>query len=69
MKKNVWTAKDAAKEVGVSYSRIRQLALADEIDHYYFGRTLVITEQGINDAKNRKKTPGPAKQNERRKAA
>lgn len=69
MKKNVWTAKDAAKEVGISDSRIRQLALADEIDHYYFGRILVITEQGIKDAKNRKKTPGPAKHNGRRKAA
>lgn len=68
MKKNEWTAKDAAKEVGVSYSRIRQLTIAGEIDHYYFGRTLVITEKGIKDAKNRKKKPGPSKQSGRKAA-
>jgi excisionase family DNA binding protein len=54
-----YTSREAAAEVGVSDSRIRQLALAGEIEHYYFGRSLVITARGIQQAKARKKKPGP----------
>lgn len=57
--KQVYTSQEAAVLVGVSDSRIRQLALAGEIDHYYFGRSLVITVLGINQAKARKRVPGP----------
>jgi excisionase family DNA binding protein len=48
-----FTTKQAAEIVGVTDSRIRQMVLAGEIDHRYFGRVLVITEKGINQAKNR----------------
>jgi len=67
MKKD-YTVSEAAVKVGVSTSRIRQLVLANEIDHRYFGRTIVITEDGIKQAKARKTKPGPAV-GERRKAA
>lgn len=48
-----YTTKEAAELVGVSDSRIRQMVLAGEIDHHYFGRALVITQKGINQAKSR----------------
>jgi excisionase family DNA binding protein len=48
-----FTTKEAAQELGISASRIRQMVLAGEIDHRYFGRVLVITEKGINQARNR----------------
>ena len=50
---NEFTTKEAAEIVGVSDSRIRQMVLAGEIDHRYFGRVLVITKKGINQAINR----------------
>lgn len=65
---NEYTVIDAAKLVGVSDSRIRQLALAGEIEHRYFGRALVITENGIKQAKARKTKPGPAKSKENKAA-
>lgn len=58
-KEKEYTSQEAAEAVGVSDSRIRQLALANEIDHYYFGRALVITAKGLKQAKARKKKPGP----------
>ena len=61
-----FTVKEAAKEVGVSDSRIRQLVMANEIEHTYFGNMLVITEKGVEQAKSRKTKPGPAS---RKKAA
>lgn len=48
-----FTTKQAAEILGLSDSRIRQLVLAGEIDHRYFGRVLVITEKGIQQAKIR----------------
>jgi excisionase family DNA binding protein len=56
-----FTVEEAAEEVGVSGSRIRQMVLANEIDHRYFGRAIVISEKGIKQAKGRNKRPGPAK--------
>ena len=50
---NEFTTKQAAKVLGLSDSRIRQMVIAGEIDHRYFGRMLVITEKGIKQAKNR----------------
>lgn len=67
--KEEYTVTEAAEKIGVSGSRIRQLALAGDIDHYYFGRTLVITEKGIRDARRRKKKPGPAARLNVRKVA
>ena len=51
--KSEFTTKEAAAKLGVSDSRIRQMVLAGEIDHRYFGRVLVITEKGILQARNR----------------
>ena len=72
-KQKTYTSQEAANALGVSVSRIRQLALAGEIDHEYFGRSLVITPLGIKQAKARKTTPGPAAKEQsktnRRKAA
>lgn len=51
--KKEFTTKQAAQIVGVTDSRIRQMVLAGEIDHRYFGRVLVITEKGVSQAKNR----------------
>jgi len=65
----LYTTKEAALLVGVSVRRIRQLATHGEIEHRQFGRDLIITEVGINQAKTRKTKPGPAKNTERRKAA
>lgn len=48
-----FTTKQAAEILGLSDSRIRQLVLAGKIDHRYFGRVLVITEKGIQQAKSR----------------
>jgi len=62
--KKAYTVKEAAAEVGVSDSRIRQLALAGEIEHEYFGKMVMITEQGIKDAKSRNAKRGrPFKKN------
>lgn len=53
-----YTTAEAANLVGVSSARIRQLALAGEIEHKYFGRSIVVTELGITQAKARRKTVG-----------
>lgn len=64
-----YTSQEAAEAVGISDSRIRQLALSGEIEHRYFGRSLVITEKGVKQAQDRKKTPGPKAQSEKKHAA
>ncbi len=48
-----FTTKEAAEILGVSDSRVRQMVLAGDIDHRYFGRVLVITQTGIKQAKER----------------
>jgi excisionase family DNA binding protein len=48
-----FTTKEAAEILGISDSRVRQMVLAGEIDHRYFGRVLVITQKGINQARIR----------------
>ncbi len=48
-----FTTKEAAEILEVSDSRVRQMVLAGEIDHRYFGRVLVITQKGIEQAKGR----------------
>jgi hypothetical protein len=53
-----YTVKEAALAVGVSDSRIRQLALAGEIEHSYFGKMIVITERGVQQARARNKKLG-----------
>lgn len=48
-----FTTKEAAEILGVTDSRVRQMVLAGDIDHRYFGRVLVITQDGIDRAKER----------------
>lgn len=52
--KNVFTTKEAAAILGVTDSRVRQLVLSGDIDHYYFGRSLVITQTGIEQVRARR---------------
>lgn len=48
-----FTTKEAAEILGVTDGRVRQMVLAGDIDHRYFGRVLVITQTGIKQAKER----------------
>lgn len=48
-----FTTKEAAEILGITDSRVRQMVLAGDIDHRYFGRVLVITQAGIDRAKER----------------
>lgn len=57
-----YTAKEAAEILGISYSRMRQLANRGEIDARKFGNVTVITEHGLEQARSRKTTTGPNKQ-------
>lgn len=68
--KDFYTVKEAAELVGVSGSRIRQLALAGQIEHQYFGKMVMITRKGIKQAKGRNTKLGRpfAKQNGRKAA-
>lgn len=55
-----YSTEKAAQLVGVSAERIRQLTKGtDPIDHKRFGRTIVITALGVEQAKARNKKPGP----------
>lgn len=56
-----YTTKEAADIVGISVGRIQQLAKADLIDHRKFGRNLVITRLGVEQAKKRNTTTGRPK--------
>lgn len=68
--KDFYTVKEAAEVVGVSGSRIRQLALAGQIEHQYFGKMVMITKKGITQAKARNTKLGrPFTKTHRRKAA
>jgi len=51
--KKEFTTKEAAEVLGITDSRVRQMVLAGDIDHRYFGRVLVITQAGIEQAKER----------------
>ena len=62
MDKKFYTSKEAAELLGVTDARIRQMAIAGEIEHERFGRALMITFKGIQQAKERKTQPGPKAQ-------
>jgi excisionase family DNA binding protein len=51
--KKEFTTKEAAEILGITDSRVRQMVLAGDIDHTYFGRLLVITQTGIVQAQER----------------
>lgn len=62
MNKKFYTSKQAAELLGITDARIRQMAIAGEIEHERFGRALMITDKGIEQAKVRKTQPGPRAQ-------
>jgi hypothetical protein len=69
-----YTTQQAADIVGdISPTRIRQIAnteLVENVDYKKFGRTLVITEAGIERIRARNTKPGPqSKVNGGRRAA
>lgn len=61
----IYTTKQAAKLLGISDSRIRQLALAGEIDHEYFGKAVLITEKGITQGLARNSKAGRPKKEQK----
>lgn len=63
-----YTTAEAAELVGdISADRVRQIVKAQidqktfvkNVDYKMFGRTIVLTEQGVEKVKNRDKKPGP----------
>jgi len=56
--------KDAATELGVTASRVRQLFYAGILSAKLIGRDLFISERSIDKAKQRKTLPGPAKKDQ-----
>lgn len=54
--------------LGLSDSRIRQLALAGKIEHQHFGKSVLITEEGINQARTREDNRGKKSTKERKAA-
>ncbi|MBA3765391.1 MAG: helix-turn-helix domain-containing protein [Acidobacteria bacterium] len=60
MKKDTFTANEAAQALGVSSARVRQMVLDGSLPASRFGRALVISAQAIEAARERKTQPGPA---------
>lgn len=59
MRKDTYTTAEAAKELGVSVGRVRQLVLDGTLKAEKFGRDLVITAEALEGARQRKTTRGP----------
>jgi excisionase family DNA binding protein len=62
MAKAFYTTAEAAEELGVAASRVRQLVLDGTIAAEKHGRDLMILPEAIEQAKLRKTKPGPKKQ-------
>jgi len=60
MRKETFTANEAAAELGVSSARVRQMVLDGSLPASRFGRALVISAEALTQAKQRKTSPGPA---------
>lgn len=54
------TAEEAAIELGVTPSRVRQMIRAGILPARRFGKSHVITKADLQSAKQRKTAPGPA---------
>lgn len=54
------TAEEAAIELGVTPSRVRQMIRAGILPARRFGKSHLITKADLQTAKQRKTTPGPA---------
>lgn len=55
------TTSDAAVELGITPSRVRQLFYAGILSAKLKGRDLFVSARSIDKAKQRKTLPGPAK--------
>jgi|SRR5262249_25854703 len=62
MTKAFYTTTEAAKALGVSSARVRQLILKGDITAEKVGRDLLIPPEAVERAKQRKTTPGPDSQ-------
>jgi excisionase family DNA binding protein len=58
--KRTYTTKEAAAELGVSDSRVRQMVLDGSLRADRFGHVLALSADAIEAAKKRKTSPGPA---------
>ena len=58
--KETYTTEEAAAVLGVSSARVRQLILDGVLKTERFGRAHVITREGLEAARQRQTTPGPA---------
>jgi excisionase family DNA binding protein len=54
-----FTTEEAARELGVTPARVRQMILEGLIKTQRFGRAHVITPEGLETARNRNLKPGP----------
>ncbi len=59
MRKETFTAPEAAEALGVSSARVRQMVLDGSLPASRFGRALVISAEALEQAKKRKTKPGP----------
>lgn len=59
MPKTLYTTAEAANELGVTPGRVRQMVLNKELKAEKLGRDLLIPATAVENAKNRKTTPGP----------
>jgi excisionase family DNA binding protein len=60
--KALYTTNEAAAELGVTSTRVRQMVLDGTITAEKHGRDLMILPEAIEQAKLRKTKPGPKKQ-------
>lgn len=54
-----FTTKEAAEQLGVTESRVRQMIIDGMIDAERFGRSHVLTAASIREARKRKTARGP----------
>ena len=62
MAKTFYTTNEAAAELGVTSTRVRQMVLDGTMTAEKHGRDLLILPEAIEQAKLRKTKPGPKKQ-------
>jgi excisionase family DNA binding protein len=59
MSERTYTTGEAARELGVTPARVRQMIIAGLIETQRFGRAHVITVEALETAKSRNLKPGP----------
>jgi excisionase family DNA binding protein len=65
MLKGVYTSEEAAKYLGVTVGRVRQMIVDGSLKTERFGRAHVITKEALKIAGNRRTKPGPVSMAER----